>query len=173
MRTNGFYAAVLLLATLVLAPVAPVHAAPAPVTLKQPKDLAQLGREARRRHLPILLMFGLTECSYCHLVAEDFLKPMLRSGDYTDKILIRRLDIDHRGAAITDFDGRPTTLGALADRYRVTVTPTVVFLGPEGQALASRMVGVTTPDYYGGYLDQHIDTALAKMRPAGAAPTAP
>jgi len=167
MRTKGYYAAVLLLATLVLAPIAPVHAAaPAPVTLKQPQNLAQLGREAQRRHLPILLMFGLTECSYCHLVEEDFLKPMLRSGDYTDKVLIRRLDIDHRGAAITGFDGRATTLGALADRYGVTVTPTVVFLGPAGQTLAPTMVGVTTPDYYGGYLDQHIDAALAKMRPA-------
>ncbi len=126
-------------------------------------DFSRLGDESRDKRLPILLMFSAEHCSYCIRLEEDFLKPMLRSGDYEDKILIRKLKIDDF-TAIRDFKGESVTPGEFAERYRVYVTPTVVFLDGEGSQLAKKRVGLSTPEFYGGYLDQSIDTALDVLR---------
>ena len=50
-------------------------------------------------------MFGTDECPYCKLLKEDFLIPMLISGDYTDKVILREAHIA-AGAIITDFSGK-------------------------------------------------------------------
>jgi thiol-disulfide isomerase/thioredoxin len=108
-------------------------------------------------------MFSAEHCTYCEKLEEDFLKPMLRSGDYDDRVLIRKVKIDGFGT-IRDFDGNKVDAEAFADRYKVYVTPTVVFIDGDGAQLARKRVGLSTPDFYGGYLDQSIDTALDVLR---------
>jgi len=44
----------------------------------------------------------------------------------------------------------------LIQRYQVDVTPTIIFLGPDGREVASSIVGFLTVDFYGAYLDQSI-----------------
>lgn len=39
------------------------------------------------------------------------------------------------------------------------MTPTVLLLGRQGQALAERLVGVAVPDFDGAYLDERLATA--------------
>ncbi|UCE90318.1 MAG: hypothetical protein JSW10_05755, partial [Pseudomonadota bacterium] len=51
-----------------------------------------------------------------------------------------------------------------AQRYSAFVMPTVVLVDHRGRELAPRLVGVTTPDFYGGDLDDAIDTALGRLR---------
>ncbi len=126
-------------------------------------DLQHDGELARTQDLPILLAFTSSICSYCDLLEEDFLQPMLLSGDYTDKVLIRKLVID-AGRTISDFDGKPVTAGRLSERYRVFVTPTMLFVDGDGTELAERMLGINTPELFGGYLDDCIDTALERIR---------
>jgi thioredoxin-related protein len=126
-------------------------------------DLQHDGELARTQHLPILLTFTSSICSYCDLLEEDFLQPMLLSGDYTDRVLIRKLVIDG-GRTIRDFNGDPSTADKLSDRYRVFVTPTLLFVDGNGNELAERMLGINTPELFGGYLDDCIDTALERIR---------
>ena len=57
----------------------------------------------------------------------------------------------------------------LAQRYGAPMTPTVIFVNPEGHELSLRLIGMTTVDFYGGYLDQGIDQSLHKMRPTSPA----
>jgi thioredoxin-related protein len=129
-------------------------------------DLQQDGGLARKQKLPILLTFTSTICSYCDQLEEDFLQPMLLSGDYRDRVLIRKLVIDG-GRTITDFNGEPTTADKLSNRYRVFVTPTLLFVDGNGQELAERILGINTPELFGGYLDDCIDTALERIREPG------
>ncbi len=132
-----------------------------PVSVPRVTDLQALGAEARERNLPILVMFSAEHCPYCMVVREEFLKPMLRSGDYTDRVIIVEIESDE--TTLTDFDGRPIAASDLAQRYAATLSPTVVFLDGEGHELAPRLVGITTVDFYGGYLDQAIDTSLTRL----------
>ena len=126
-------------------------------------DLQREGKLALKQDLPILLTFTSSICSYCDLLEEDFLQPMLLSGDYGDRVLIRKLVID-AGRTITDFNGEPSTADKLSSRYRVFVTPTLLFVDGNGTELAERILGINTPELFGGYLDDCIDTALERLR---------
>ena len=126
-------------------------------------NLHQDGRQALARQLPILLAFSADDCSYCELLEEDFLQPMLLSGEYEDRIIIRKLILDN-GSDVMDFNGRQTEATRLSDHYRVFVTPTILFVDGNGRELAERMVGINTPELFGGYLDACVETALAGIR---------
>ncbi len=126
-------------------------------------DLQADGRQAREAQLPVLLTFSAIACEYCRQLEDEFLRPMLISGEYTDRILIRRLLLDN-GSRVIDFAGERIATTQLSDRYKVYVTPTILFLDGNGNELAERMVGINTPEMYGGYLDNCIDTALYTIR---------
>lgn len=126
-------------------------------------DLQQLGVQASERRLPILLSFSALDCSYCALLEEEFLEPMLLGGEYTDKIIIRKLVLDN-GSRVGNFSGRQLDATQLSDQYRIYVTPTILFVNAHGRELAERMVGINTPELFGGYLDNCIETALLGIR---------
>lgn len=151
-----------LLTLLLFAAVSTVVVA-AEVSVPEVEDFAAEGRQADKKRLPILLMFAADYCAYCEQLEEDFLKPMLRSGDYGDKVLIRKLHIDGHGS-IRDFDGATISPAEIGERYGVSVTPTVAFIDGDGVELAPKRVGLTTPDFYGGYLDDAINQALNILR---------
>ena len=127
--------------------------------LIQITDIRDTARVAQSRKLPILIMFGTDECPYCRLLKEDFLIPMLISGDYTDKVIMREAHISP-GADITDFSGKKISIGEFSDRYGVTLFPTMVFVDDSGQTLIKNIIGITTPSLFGGTLDDSIDKAL-------------
>ena len=135
----------------------------AEVTLTDLVDLQTDAKQAESRRLPMLIMFSASYCSYCSIVKDEFLKPILLSGDYTDKVIIRVLEIDS-GEDIIDHDGNKIDPEALAERYNIYLTPTLVFVNPRGQEIAQRITGVVTVDFYGGYLDDSIDSSLAQLR---------
>lgn len=133
------------------------------VTLASAEDLRSESVAVQARVLPLLIEFSAKDCVFCLQLEEDFLKPMLRSGDYTERVIIRKIDITS-DTQLTDFNGQVISAQALARRYGVKVTPTVVLLDAKGQELAERLIGVTTPDFYGGYLDTAIDESLQRLR---------
>ena len=140
-------------------------ALPAAASVEVPygTDLYTDGRLAQERQLPILLVFSAISCGYCRQLEDEFLEPMLISGEYADKVVIRRLLLDI-GQHATDFDGTQREAGAIATRYKAWMTPTIVFIDGNGREVAQRMTGINTPELFGGYLDACIDTALLKLR---------
>jgi len=40
----------------------------------------------------------------------------------------------------------------------------MLFLDPSGKELSERMIGISTPELFGGYLDEAIEEALVKMK---------
>ncbi len=131
-------------------------------------DLQQDGQAARDSRLPVMLVFGAVTCSHCDVLEEEFIRPMLLGGEYTDRIMIRKLVLDN-GSQLTDFAGTRRPVEEFARSYGVYVTPTILFVDHTGRQLAERMVGINTIEMYGGYLDQCIDTALMHVRQPGLA----
>jgi thioredoxin-related protein len=136
---------------------------PAAGPLQYATDLAQDAIQARQKQVPILILFSSSYCSYCTTIREDFLKPMLKNDEYNNKVIIRVVSID-TGSDLRDFDGGMIDPDTLAHMHNVFVTPTVKLFGPNGETLVPDLVGLTTVDYYGGYLDAAIDESLAQLR---------
>jgi thioredoxin-related protein len=145
-----------LLTTLVVASVATAG------DLPLIKDLRKEASHSQEKRLPILMMFSADHCAYCVRIEEDFLKPMHSGGFYDEKVIIRRVKMGD--GTVSDFDGSRITASELAERYDVSVTPTLVFIDAQGRQLTQKLVGLTTPELYGGYLDQAIDTSLDRLR---------
>ena len=127
------------------------------------EDFAALGDRARSGHMPILLVVSRDDCPYCELLKHEILEPMLISGEYDGRVLIRELLIDSE-LPVRDFDGQAIAPDALAQRYRARLTPTVLFLDDRGRELTKPMIGINTVDFYGYYLDAAIDVARERLR---------
>ena len=126
-------------------------------------DLRHDAELSRSRQLPILVLFSNSTCGYCQAIKDEFLKPMLISGEYDDKVLIRRVEVD-TSHSLRGFRGELVFADDLADRYRVDFTPTVLLLDARGRELVPRIIGLDTVEYYGGYLDEAIDRALQSLK---------
>lgn len=133
-----------------------------PVTLKHLENYQAEALEMNKSKLPMLLTFVADYCPYCETVKEEFLKPMLRSGDYGDRVVMRQLDITS-GEEIVLVNGKKQYASDFAEEHKVIVTPTVLFLDAEGKELNERLVGITTVDYYGGFLDEGINASLEAL----------
>lgn len=121
---------------------------------------AELARVAR---MPVLLAVTQTHCGHCQLLKREVLDPMVLSGDYADRALLRELVLDRSGP-LRDFDGVSRPVAEIAGRYRARLTPTVLLLSPDGAMLVDAIVGVNTLEMYSYYLDEAIAQALGKLR---------
>ena len=127
------------------------------------ENFAALSDRARSGHMPILLVVSQADCPYCELLKREILEPMLVSGEYEGRVLIRELLIDSALPG-RDFDGQAVAPDELAGRYRIRLTPTVLFPDHRGRELTKRMIGINTVDFYGHYLDAAIDAARERLR---------
>jgi thioredoxin-related protein len=127
------------------------------------RDLHKDGELARDKNAVLLVMFSRPNCTYCRTVLNDFLIPMNGNADYQAKVVMRRID-NSSSARIHDFDGHALSSAAFARRHGVNLVPTVMVFSAEGKPLAKPLVGLTTVDYYGYYLDQIIDQGLTQVR---------
>ena len=127
------------------------------------RDLQKDAQAAREKNGVVLVIFAGTFCSYCDRVLNEFLIPMSRNRQYQEKLVMRRLVVSD-DSPIRDFEGRPSTPRKLARQYGYSLVPTVLLLDAKGRMLAKPVVGLTTVDYYGMYLDEAIDLAVNKIR---------
>jgi thioredoxin-related protein len=132
-----------------------------PREIPQVTNLQMDARAAQAQQVPLLLMFSFHHCPFCAVVREEFLEPMKISGDYEDKVLMRIIDMD--GSDLIDFDGKRIPTSNLSQRYDVNLGPTVILVNVRGELLAEPLVGITTKDFYGGYLDEAIFAAQKKL----------
>ena len=145
------------------AEIAPTDGMATEAQVVETLDLEADARLAAELQVPILVMFAQQGCAYCEIVEDEFLRPMLISGDYDNRVLIRRVMLDGFDS-IRDFNGEMVGVDDLSMRYRAPMTPTVVFLNPQGREVAPRLIGVTTLDFYGGELDERIDAGIKRIR---------
>jgi thioredoxin-related protein len=133
------------------------------VQLEAVKDFFSLAVQARQSEKIIMLEVTASYCSYCGLLEEEIIKPMKRSGDYEQTVLIRQLAIDSF-YTVKDFADNETTPASLAQKYKVKITPTLLFLDANGNEVAERILGVYSLDFYGAYVDAALATGLKVIR---------
>lgn len=127
--------------------------------LPTPASLRGAAQAAAARGEPLVVMTTLTGCPYCDLVRNHYLLPLRREG----KVHAVQLDVRDRSSNLQGFKGDMSTPAEQARLWKARFAPTVLFLGPEGQELAERLVGVAVPDFYGEYLDARLAEARRKL----------
>ena len=132
-------------------------------TVPTAKNLSKIGQIARDKKLPIILVYSADHCAYCEILENEILKPMIISGDYTNRVLIYKLNIDDT-QEIRDFNGDMVSISDFSMRHNVFVTPTMLFLGANGKELHERILGINTVEMFGGRVDNAIEISLAKLR---------
>lgn len=137
----------------------PISALAKDTALPVPASLPQVALAAKTQGQPLVLLISLPGCVYCELVRRSYLMPLLAEIG----LQVWQLDVSNRTAPLIGFDGKPTTAAAQANAWKATFTPTVLFLGSQGQELAERLVGIAVPDFYGAYLEQRLVTARAAL----------
>jgi thioredoxin-related protein len=125
-------------------------------------NFQQLSQQMKEKSLGLLLMFHAEHCPYCALMENEILSPMVKSGEYDDRILIRKLQIDE-ARDIKDFLGNTVEPSEISDAYNARLTPTLVFLDYKGQEKAKKMVGINTVELFGAYLDAEIDELVKSI----------
>jgi len=119
-------------------------------------NLQTLSQEMNTKKLGLLVMFHASYCEYCERLEQDLLLPMLRSGEYDKRILIRKIQIDSSDDLI-NFNGQKVTTSQISTLYGADMTPTLVFLDASGEEQSERILGYTTPDFFSAYVDKAID----------------
>ena len=125
--------------------------------------LDKVAEDSKSRRLPILLVFSSATCPYCKLQEDEILKPMLISGDYDNKVIIRKVLILEEPELI-DFRGTTVSMDNFVDRYSVQVPPTILFLDQNGTELTQRLVGINTVEMFGRDVDVAIELSLKKLQ---------
>ena len=135
-------------------------------TLPAAVDLRADAQRARAQRLPIVLFFHSTTCPYCREVEDLYLARLQKENERVPQFLLRTVEVSQTQALVT-FDGTRTDQRAFAKRQGVTLVPHLRFLGPDGEALAPDLVGLTPRDFYGAYLEGSINSAGEKLRRIG------
>lgn len=127
------------------------------------RNLQQDAQQAKSKNGVVLVAFVGSNCSYCETVLNEFLVPMNRNPDYQGKLVMRRVETTSF-LNVRDFSGQQASHRDFAGQNGVRMVPTVMLFDTKGRILAKPLVGLTTVDYYGLYLDEAIDKAVAKVR---------
>ncbi len=135
-----------------------VRASDLPAAVNLQRDIA----EAAERGEPLVLMVTLVGCAFCDVVRRLYLQPMNAQG----RVPVRQIEMRSR-AELRGPTGQPTRGADLASQWKVTMAPTLLFLGPGGAEIAPRLVGYSE-DFYGGYLDDALATARQRLSKARA-----
>ncbi len=133
------------------------------IRLERFDDFRALAARARRERRVLVVLISQRECAYCHKIKEEVLHPMVKAGDFANEILLGEVLID-AGETVADFSGRRVSAAHFAHRYGVYVTPTLLFLDPDGHQLVKKMVGINTLEMYFYYLSEAVREAVAKLR---------
>lgn len=134
-----------------------------PAHIQNVADFQALIQQADKENKVILLEMSASYCGYCETLEEHIIKPMIRSGDYEDYVLIRKLDIDSR-YPMKDIDGSTSSPAQIAYRLNVSLTPTLLFLDGKGNEVSERILGVNTLELYGAYVDEALLQGQQKLK---------
>lgn len=134
--------------------------ATAATALPTTHSLPQAALAAAAKGAPLVVMTTLTGCPYCDVVRGHYLGPMRRNGQ------VQAIQIDMRDStsALETFGGKSTTPAAQVKAWNAKLAPTVLFLGPSGEELAERLVGMAVPDMYGAYLEMRLEQATRELK---------
>jgi thioredoxin-related protein len=123
----------------------------ASATLPAAQSLRDELAQALKNKQPLIVMVSLDGCVFCRQARQSHLSPMHRAGTPIVQVDMRN------SQPVLDFAGKLTTHDQLTRQWKVSITPTLLFIGPGGKEVAERMEGAYLPDFYGPYLEQRLE----------------
>lgn len=126
-------------------------------------DLTTLALQSNRNKIPIMIMYAAETCEYCERLEADLLGPMHVSGQYNNRVIIRKVMIDGIDD-IKDFSGKSIDAEDFAFKRGVQVTPTLQFVDADGNQLAPEMIGYNTPEMYASYIENAIESSTRAIK---------
>ena len=129
------------------------------------KNMQTDAAQANKLCVPMVIMVSQFSCVYCEKLREQVLLPLLKSGAFDDKALIRELLIDP-DEFVTELNGNTSTGRQVATQYIDNiVTPTILIIDSSGNEVVERIVGISNIDFYSAYLEKQINAAYQKSSP--------
>lgn len=110
-----------------------------------------------------MIAFTTRVCPYCRVARRDHLQPLQASAKWRDKAIMLEMQLD-TADAMTDFEGKTTTVREFAKRMGVRSVPTVIVFDGNGQRTGTPLVGLMGADFYTANLEQALEAGLIKMR---------
>jgi len=126
--------------------------------LTDASNLQQLGKDNPNE--VIVLMISQENCGFCSRVKEEYPKPLMKSANHPP---LRILQLD-RSDKVVDFNGEARSGSIIASRLGGRFTPTLLFVDSDGTPIHEPIVGLTTPEYYGYYLDEAIADSRKRLK---------
>lgn len=121
-------------------------------------DLRASLAQALARGEPLIVLATLQGCPFCKVARENYLVPELKAGRAVTQIHFLSRD------PVRDWLGNEITHGQLVKQLQIESAPTLSFFGAGAKELAPRLVGGSTSDFYGAYLDERVARARAAVR---------
>lgn len=131
----------------------------APASLPVPLSLQDELAPALKAGQPLVLMVSLDGCPFCKIAREHYLAPMRNEQG----LQVVQINMQHK-ELVKDVKGQSKTHEQLIAELKVNIAPTLIFYGRNGAEVAERLVGLTSEDFYGAYLDQRIEVARRAVR---------
>ncbi len=129
--------------------------------LPRAENLQTDAQQAVTDKKPIVLFFTLPNCSYCRIVRYDYFLPLLKQRTGNEQPIIREISVTGQNR-VTLFDGQRVSEAALAERYKVQMTPTVLFVNHEGDIVGNSILGGDHTNYI-ALFDKSLAEASTKM----------
>ena len=107
---------------------------------------------------PLVVMATLHGCPFCKVARENYLVSELKAGRAVTQIHFLSRD------PVRDWQGNEVTHGQLVKQLQIEAAPTLLFYGRNAVEVAPRLVGGSTSDFYGAYLDERVAQARAAIR---------
>lgn len=126
------------------------------------KDWQQLSEQSRANRLPIIVMIDQEDCPFCRRVEGEFFAAIFAGGEFDDKALFGKMSIN-AGDSVVDQNGKSVMVESFLADLNTNFTPTILFLDADKTELTKKMVGLSTPDFYGFYLERAIKRSIVAM----------
>ncbi|GGA93511.1 thioredoxin family protein [Allosediminivita pacifica] len=129
------------------------------------KDLQEDLEEANAEDKRLVLFFEQRGCIYCRQMHEEVFSDPKVSDYIEENYFVVQLNL-HGDTEVTDFDGEALSEKAMARKWRILFTPTLVFMPeevPEDQSAAEAAVA-TMPGAFGKGTTIDMFTWVAEKR---------
>ncbi|NBW00170.1 MAG: hypothetical protein EBR85_00375 [Betaproteobacteria bacterium] len=121
------------------------------------QELTSMLKRAAARELVVVGFYTSHSCPWCVAVRREQLEPRLRSSDLP-KVAIIEFDADSN-VVFALPDGRRQTARQWAETLGFRLTPTLAALDRSAKPIVPPLVGYSSRDFYGAYLEEQIRRA--------------
>jgi thioredoxin-related protein len=125
-------------------------------------NLAEDGKVQQHTNRSILLYVSAPHCVFCKKLEKEVLFPLIRSGEYQDKIILRKIDWTS-STPIKNFSGNSMIPKAFLKDYNIQITPTLLFLDANGNQIIERLLGYRGGEFFWYYFDVAIEKANKRL----------